>query len=125
MAIVFYKDLPLDFTPHPVTGDIRPVTDETAIRRSIANIIKTPKGSRPFRPDYGTDIKKYLFSNSIFSEYEVNQKIYEAISRFEPRVTVLSVTTKLDNNELKVDANFVIKNTGKTTSFQTLVKRAA
>lgn len=125
MAIVFYKDLPLDFTPHPVTGDIRPITDETAIRRSIANIIKTPKGSRPFRPDYGTDIKRYLFNNSIFSEYEVNQKIYEAISRFEPRVTVISVTTKLDNNELKVDTNFIIKNTGKTATFQTLVKRAA
>ena len=125
MAIVFYKDLPLDFTPHPVTGDIRAITDETAIRRSIANIIKTPKGSRPFRPDYGTDIKRYLFNNSIFSEYEVNQKIYEAISRFEPRVTVISVTTKLDNNELKVDTNFIIKNTGKTTTFQTLVKRAA
>lgn len=125
MAIVFYKDLPLDFTPHPVTGDIRPITDETAIRRSIANIIKTPKGSRPFRPDYGTDIKRYLFGNSIFSEYEINQKIYEAISRFEPRVTVISVTTKLDNNELKVDTNFIIKNTGKTTTFQTLVKRAA
>ena len=119
MAIVFYKDLPLDFTPHPVTGDIRAITDETAIRRSIANIIKTPKGSRPFRPDYGTDIKRYLFNNSIFSEYEVNQKIYEAISRFEPRVTVISVTTKLDNNELKVDTNFIIKNTGKTTTFQT------
>jgi phage baseplate assembly protein W len=125
MAIVFYKDLPLDFTPHPVTGDIRAITDETAIRRSIANIIKTPKGSRPFRPDYGTDIKRYLFNNSIFSEYEVNQKIYEAISRFEPRVTVISVTTKLDNNELKIDTNFIIKNTGKTTTFQTLVKRAA
>ena len=125
MAIIFYKDLPLDFTPHPVSGDIRPVTDETAIRRSIANIIKTPKGTRPFRPDYGTDIKRYLFDNSIFTEYEVNRKIYEAISKFEPRVVVLSVTTKIRNNEMMIDTKFTIRNTGKTTTLQTLVKRAA
>lgn len=125
MAIIFYKDLPLDFTPHPVSGDIRPVTDETAIRRSIANIIKTPKGTRPFRPDYGTDIKRYLFDSSIFTEYEVNRKIYEAISKFEPRVVVLSVTTKIRNNEMMIDTEFTIRNTGKTTTLQTLVKRAA
>lgn len=56
---IFYKDLPLDFTPHPVTGDIRPVTDELAIKRSISNLVKTPKGSRPFRPDYGSDVQQY------------------------------------------------------------------
>lgn len=125
MAIVFYKDLSLDFTPHPVSGDIRPITDETAIRRAIANIIKTPKGTRPFRPDYGCDIQKYLFGNSIFTEYEVNRKIYESITKYEPRVDVISVTTKIDNNSMKIDTEYFIKNTGKISTLQTLVERAA
>ena len=46
--IVFYKDLGLDFTPHPVTGDVRPITNETAIRRSLMNLIKTRKGTNPY-----------------------------------------------------------------------------
>lgn len=125
MAIVFYKDLSLDFTPHPVSGDIRPITDETAIRRAIANIIKTPKGTRPFRPDYGCDIQKYLFGNSIFTEYEVNRKIYESITKYEPRVDVISVTTKIGNNSMKIDTEYFIKNTGKISTLQTLVERAA
>lgn len=125
MATVFYKDLSLDFTPHPVSGDIRPITDETAIRRAIANIIKTPKGTRPFRPDYGCDIQKYLFGNSIFTEYEVNRKIYESITKYEPRVDVISVTTKIDTNSMKIDTEYFIKNTGKISTLQTLVERAA
>ena len=63
MALVFYKDLPLDFTPNPVTGDVRPITNEVAIKRSIKNLILTQKGTKPFMPDYGTIIKKYLFSS--------------------------------------------------------------
>ncbi|NDG29544.1 hypothetical protein EB118_05530 [bacterium] len=125
MAIVFYKDLPLDFTPHPVTGDVRPITDETAIRRSIANIIRTSKGTRPFRPDYGSNIKSYLFSNNIFSEYEINQQIYNSLTAFEPRIIVVSVTTKIENNGISIDVSYRIKNTGRLTSLQTLVKRTA
>ena len=71
-TINFYKDLPLDFTPHPVTGDVRPITNEVAVRRSLSNLINTTKGSRPFMPDYGSSVKNYLFSrNGAFTLYEL------------------------------------------------------
>ena len=60
--IIFYKDLPLDFTPHPVTGDVRPITNEVAIRRSLTNLINTTKGSRPFFPEYGSSVKFTIYT---------------------------------------------------------------
>ena len=38
-TITFFKDLPLDFIPHPVSGDVRPITNEAAIRRSLLNLL--------------------------------------------------------------------------------------
>ena len=48
----FYKDLSLDFTPHPVSGDVRPIVDDLAIKRSIINLISTPRVKKPFYPEY-------------------------------------------------------------------------
>ena len=77
--IVFYKDLGLDFTPHPVTGDVRPITNETAIKRSLANLINTRKGTRPFNPEYGCNISDYLFGyQQGFSEYDMKKEIHES-----------------------------------------------
>ena len=49
-----YKDLPLNLTPNPVTGDTPPATNENAVKKALINLIKTPLGSRPFSPEYGT-----------------------------------------------------------------------
>ena len=123
MAIVFYKDLPLDFTPHPVTGDIRPVTDTAAIRRSIENLIKTKRGERPFRPDYGSNIHKYLFESGALSEDALNRDLYDTITRFETRVIVTEIQSKISENGINVKINYVIRNTNLTGNFSTAIKR--
>ena len=124
--IVFYKDLGLDFTPHPVTGDVRPITNETAIKRSLMNLIKTRKGTRPFNPEYGCDISDYLFSYQPgFSEYEMQKTIIDSIKRHEPRVSVNQVNVTFDENDVKIDISYIIKNINQFTSISTSLARAA
>ena len=36
-----YKDITLDFTPNPVTGDLNVLKNERAIMRSIRNLVQT------------------------------------------------------------------------------------
>lgn len=126
MALVFYKDLPLDFTPNPVTGDVRPITNEVAIKRSIKNLILTQKGTKPFMPDYGTNIKKYLFSSlNPFEIVDMEREIAHAIQRNESRVILKKVEAIPDNNHgVKITVEYAIKNMNLESRVTTTLQRA-
>jgi phage baseplate assembly protein W len=123
----FYKDLSLDFTPHPVSGDVRPIVDDLAIRRSITNLIRTSRGSRPFYPEYGCTISSLLFSNAdIFTKNTMKDSVYDALSKFEPRIDVISVEPTFDDdNGVSLQIRYKIKNTNIVSNITTIVKRAA
>jgi len=126
MAIEFYKDLPLDFTPHPVSGDVRPIVNETAIKRSLTNLILTKRGSKPFYPEYGSLVQDYLFKNAdAFTKYDLEQSLYQTISRHESRVNVTQIDVQFENDGIKIKIDFVIKNVGTLTSLTTKVRRVA
>jgi len=123
--LISYKDLSLDFTPHPISGDIRPITNETAIRRALSNLIRTRKGDRPFRPDYGSTIHKYLFDHGIFAENELNKSLYETIQKFEQRIIVTKIESKYEAGGISIDIEYIIRNINVIGTFQTTITRVA
>ena len=125
-TINFYKDLPLDFTPHPVTGDVRPITNEVAVRRSLSNLINTTKGSRPFMPDYGSSVKNYLFSrNGVFTLYELKNSLKRDIEKYEKRISLRDIKISYSDDGFDIKLEYVIKNAAGIASLQTTVKRTA
>ena len=125
-TINFYKDLPLDFTPHPVTGDVRPITNEVAVRRSLSNLINTTKGSRPFMPDYGSSVKNYLFSrNGAFTLYELKNSLRRDIEKYEKRISLRDIKIDYSDDGFDIKLEYVIKNAAGIASLQTTVKRTA
>jgi phage baseplate assembly protein W len=124
--IAFFKDLSLDFTPHPVSGDVRPVINEVAIKRSIINLIRTKKGTRPFNPLYGCDLADYLFKYEPgFSEFNMKKEITDAIGRHEPRVSVNEIDVKYEEYGITLNIQYVIKNINRVGSITTSLARAA
>lgn len=124
--IVFYKDLGLDFTPHPVTGDVRPITNETAIKRSLTNLIKTRKGTKPFNPEYGCNISDYLFGYQPgFSEYDMQKAILDSIKKHESRVSVNQVNVTFEEHDVIIDVSYVIRNINQFATLSTTLTRAA
>ena len=126
--IAFYKDVGLDFTPHPVTGDVRPITNEVAIRRSIMNLIKTKKGSRPFNPTYWCDISSYLFSyDPGFSEYNIKEELTRSITQFEPRVILqgIELTFSDGGSDMDIKIQYVIRNINRIDTLDATITRAA
>jgi phage baseplate assembly protein W len=124
--IVIYKDLGLDFTPHPVSGDVRPITNEVAIKRSILNLIQTKKGTRPFNPTYGCDIYDYLFSYEPgFTEFNLKQELTRTIGTFEPRVVVQGVDVRFDDEGgMDIKIQYLIKNINTLGILETTITRA-
>lgn len=126
MAVTFFKDLSLDFTPHPVSGDVRPITDDTAVKRALLNLISTKKGTRPFNSDYGSNLADFLFKNAdVFAQHELEQSLYQTITRFEPRVEVLRIDAQFEDLGIKLQIDFRMKNTNRQLTLATLVKRTA
>lgn len=126
MATNFFKDLPLDFIPHPVTGDVRPVVDDVAVKKSIMNLIRTPKGSRPFRPEYGSNVGNYLFKNAdVFTQYDLSSELKETITKFETRVDVIKVGVTFQDNGVKIDITYKIKNKSTISTLTTTIKKAS
>ena len=125
-TINFYKDLPLDFTPHPVTGDVRPIVNEVAVRRSLSNLINTSKGSRPFMPDYGSSVKNYLFSrNGVFTLYELKNSLRRDIEKYEKRISLKDIKIDYSDDGFDIKLEYIIKNASGIASLQTTVKRTA
>jgi len=124
--IVFFKDLSLDFTPHPVSGDVRPVINEVAIKRSIINLIRTKKGTRPFNPFYGCNLSDYLFAYEPgFTEFNMKKEIIDAIVRHEPRVIVDKIDIKYEEYGITLNIQYIIKNINRVGSITTSLARAA
>lgn len=122
---VFYKDLSLDMIPHPVSGDIRPITNETAIRRSLLNTLQTRKGERAFFSEFGTSLEKFLFEPAnALTESLINKEVYDVVTRFEPRVTVTSIESKVEDHGIDIIVNYYIKSTTIQDSVEFSVTRA-
>lgn len=122
---VFYKDLSLDLIPNPTSGDIRPITNELAVRRSLLNLLRTERGERLFDSQLGTALRKFLFAPAnALTEKEINNEVYDTIKRFEPRVAVTSITSTYQDEGIEIQVNYYIRNTNITDSIDLLVSRA-
>lgn len=106
-----FKDIDLSFDMHPVTKDISVLLNETAIKRSIRNIIQTVPNERFFNLSFGSDVKPTLFEFIDFGTAALLQEyIKVAISNYEPRVedTQVDVKPEPDNNAFEINVYFTI-----------------
>ena len=106
-----FKDIRLSFEMHPVTKDIPVLKNESAIKRSIRNIVQTIPSERFFQPYFGSEVKSSLFEFVDFGTAALLEKQIElAIKNFEPRVEnpVIEVSPTPDGNAFEIDIKYRI-----------------
>ena len=92
-----FADIPLDFIPHPNTKDIRPITDIQAIRQAVKILVLSNFSDRPFHPELGANVTRYLFENADqFTALGIKDEVLRIIERREPRVINPRVEVQLD-----------------------------
>jgi|TARA_X000001036_G_C20073817_1_gene560236 phage baseplate assembly protein W len=121
-----YADLDMNFTAHPITGDLTIKKDADAIKQSVKNIIMTNYYERPFKPSLGGGFRDLLFA--LDTERRVKRaqvKISQVIEDFEPRVTAVMPQFVIKrNNDLHVIINYTIKNGMPNQEVNMTLKRA-
>jgi hypothetical protein len=68
------------------------------IRQAISIILRTPQGSDPLRPDFGSRVWMYLDYPIDRARPHIVRETVEAIRRWEPRVKVTRVVVALDDD---------------------------
>ena len=106
-----FKDISMSFEVNPITNDLIGVKNDTAIARSIRNLVLTTPGERFFNEDLGSGVNEVLFDNiDDISSAIIRDEIEQTIIRFEPRVKLQNVKVKgnFDNNQFDVTISYDI-----------------
>ena len=109
-----FKDLNITFKKHPVTNDVVVSKDASAIKQAIVNLLLTNKGERLMNPEYGSDIRRFLFEPLDYgTAFQIKGNIRDTLERFEPRINVLDIKCKLNftDNGFDVELQYSVRGT--------------
>lgn len=106
-----FKDLSMSFQVNPLNYDLIALKNESAIARSVRNLVLTQPGERFFNERLGSAISASLFENmDDMSASVIRDEIRSTISSYEPRVQLINVivSPNYDNNEFNVTIQYKI-----------------
>lgn len=115
-----YKDInnKKDFS-----NTMKDVYDNAAIRNSLQNILMTRRGSIPGRPLFGSDLYLLTFDQMDAITIKLAERYaLEAISRFEDRIRVNSISVIKNEafNKINISIDFEYNNSIKSTDGNTI-----
>jgi len=95
-----FKDISGSFQINPLNEDLIALKNETAIARSLRNLVLTERGERPFQPNLGCGVNALLFENmDSVTTSVVRDEIIQTIDNYEPRVSLIDVKVDADTDE--------------------------
>ena len=93
-----FKDLSASFQTSPLSNDLIALKNESAIARSVRNLVLTILGERPFQPTLGAGVNRLLFDNM--------DKLTASAIRSELRTTIENYEPRVEINEILVEPDF-------------------
>ena len=122
-----YKDLDLFFVKKKLSSkdsngvvtvsgaksDIEKVTDITAVKRSIRNLVLTNHYEKPFHPEIGCGVRELLFElMTPLTAHLLTRKVEDVITNYEPRAQLVGVraTPDIDRNAYELTIEFYVLN---------------
>ena len=93
-----FKDISASFQTNPLSNDLIQLKNESAIARSVRNLVLTRQGERPFQPVLGTGVNNLLFENM--------DKLTASAIRSELRTTIENYEPRVEINEILVEPDF-------------------
>jgi|TARA_B100002051_G_C16717949_1_gene630588 phage baseplate assembly protein W len=113
-SIRVFADLDLFFTTNNRTKDINILSDVSAVKRSVRNLVLLNQYEKPFRPEIYSGIRDMLFEPMTpITATILAKKVEDVIENFEPRARLMGVraTPDLDRNAYNIAIEFYVVNT--------------
>ena len=106
-----FKDLSASFQTNPLSNDLIALKNESAIARSVRNLVLTGQGERPFHPVLGTGVSRLLFENmDKLTASAIRSELRTTFENYEPRVEIneILVTADFERNAFDVTLQYFI-----------------
>ena len=106
-----FKDLSASFQTNPLSNDLIALKNESAIARSVRNLVLTAQGERPFQPVLGTGVSRLLFENmDKLTASAIRSELRTTIENYEPRVEINEIIVEPDpeGNAMDVTLQYFI-----------------
>ncbi len=106
-----FKDVSMTFQRNPLNDDLVALKNETAIARSLKNIVFTQPGEKFFDEDFGSQVSRFLFENiDPVTASNIRDEIIQSIINYEPRVQLNDVTVvpNYDNYAMNATIKYII-----------------
>ena len=100
----------IPFNGTPVFNSTYTTADQ--IKSNLLNFFLTNKGDRFFNPNFGGDLRAYLFENTPSLD-QLQATLSTQIDQYFPMITVidLSVNIDVDNYKVIIDLTYSVNNT--------------
>lgn len=82
----------------PIANNFEPISGVELLLQDIQQLILTVPGERVGRPTYGCNLRNQVWENIDQAYLNGASEIRAALGKFEPRITVTSVTGQLNRN---------------------------
>ena len=117
---VLYKDFDLSFRNHPVTGKLLLKKNNDAVKQGVKNLVLTNKFERPYKPEFGCDIRARLFDLiDPTTEADIESDVEFAFENYMPRAELLDVLAIADPDGNSVRVNIVFRPLNATEPIET------
>jgi phage baseplate assembly protein W len=106
-----FLDISSSFQVNPLNFDLISLKNETAIARSVRNLVLTTPGERFFNENLGSRVSQSLFENiDDINANIIKDEITNTINNFEPRVDLIEVfvSPDYDNYTFNVTIQYTI-----------------
>lgn len=97
----------------PIDNNFSPISGVDLLLQDIQQLLLTIPGERVNRPEFGCNLRNQIWENLEDAALGGEASIFEALERFEPRITVSAVTSDINNNTGLITFNiqFIVNST--------------
>jgi phage baseplate assembly protein W len=106
-----FLDISSSFQINPLNFDLISLKNETAIARSVRNLVLTTPGEKFFNENIGSRVSQSLFENiDEINASIIKDEIINTIENYEPRVELIEVfvSPDYDNYAFNVTIQYII-----------------
>lgn len=101
------------FPVRPVAGRLTYARHEDDVEQAIAIILETTRRERVMRPQFGTDLRGFVFdSNSPATHRAIEEEVRGALAQWEPRIAVQIVRAYGESgrsNVVMIEIDYVVR----------------
>lgn len=101
------------FPVRPVNGRLTYARHEDDVEQAIAIILETTRRERVMRPDFGTDLRNFVFdTNSPATHRAIEDEVRRALGAWEPRIDVQAVRAYPEagrSNVVMIEVDYVVR----------------